>query len=78
MTATRKVARFGPFRGCIANGVRVGDTLYLPGRVSLDAEGNLVGAGDLAAQVGRRASTSPRCRPASVRRWTTSPTRGGS
>ncbi len=51
MTATREVARFGPFKDYIANGVRVGDTLYLSGQVSLDAEGALVGAGDLAAQV---------------------------
>ncbi len=53
MTATREVARFGPFKDYIANGVRVGDALYLSGQVSLDDEGALVGAGDLAAQVRR-------------------------
>ena len=31
--------------------IRSGDTLYLSGQVSLDADGNLVGEGDAAAQV---------------------------
>ncbi|MDJ0947916.1 MAG: Rid family hydrolase [Alphaproteobacteria bacterium] len=34
-----------------AQAVRVGDTIYLAGQVSHDAEGNIVGAGDMAAQM---------------------------
>lgn len=48
MTNERQVARFGPFKDFIANGVRDGDTIYVSGQVGTDGEGNL--AGDLAAQ----------------------------
>ena len=51
MATDRQVARFGPFQDFIANGVQVGNALYLSGQVSVDGEGNVVGAGDLAAQV---------------------------
>ncbi len=51
MGPEKQVARFGPFKDFIAEGVRVGNTLYLSGQVSVDAEGNIVGVGDLAAQV---------------------------
>lgn len=51
MTINKEVTRFGPFKDLIANGVKVGDTLYLSGQVSLDSEGGVVGAGDLGAQV---------------------------
>jgi 2-iminobutanoate/2-iminopropanoate deaminase len=34
-----------------AQGVRVGDTLYLSGQVSHDDQGNIVGAGDMEAQM---------------------------
>jgi reactive intermediate/imine deaminase len=33
-----------------ANGVRAGDTIYVSGQVALDAEGRLVGPGDVVAQ----------------------------
>lgn len=51
MAINKEVARFGPFKDLIANGVRVGNTLYLSGQVSLDSEGGVVGADDLGAQV---------------------------
>lgn len=51
MAASKQTARFGPFKDFIANGVKIGDVLYLSGQVSLDTEGSVVGAGDLAAQV---------------------------
>ncbi|QSI31849.1 RidA family protein [Variovorax sp. RKNM96] len=51
MSATRKVVREGPFKKIIADGVKVGDTLYLSGQVSVTQDGQTVGAGDIAAQV---------------------------
>ncbi|MFV1979656.1 MAG: Rid family hydrolase [Rhodothermia bacterium] len=51
MARNKQVVRFGPFKDYIANGVKVGDTIYLSGQVGLDAEGKIGGAGDLAAQV---------------------------
>ena len=51
MVADKQVARFGPFKDFIANGVRIGDVLYLSGQVSVDDTGAVVGDGDLAAQV---------------------------
>ena len=51
MSNEKQVARFGPLAGAIANGVKKGDAIYLSGQVSLDAQGQVVGAGDLAAQV---------------------------
>ncbi|MEL6444810.1 MAG: RidA family protein [Bacteroidota bacterium] len=50
MSTDRQVARFGPFKDFIANGVKQGDTIYISGQVGTDGEGNLVGEGDLAAQ----------------------------
>ena len=44
----RHVARFGPYKDFIANGVKDGDTIYVSGQVGTDSEGNV--AGDLAAQ----------------------------
>jgi len=51
MAKEKEVARFGPFAQAIANGVKKGDALYLSGQVSIDSKGQVVGAGDLAAQV---------------------------
>ncbi|MCX2750045.1 Rid family hydrolase [Arthrobacter sp. MI7-26] len=34
-----------------SQGVKVGDTIYLSGQINHDADGNLVGVGDLEAQV---------------------------
>lgn len=51
MVENKEVVRFGPFKDLIANGVKIGSTLYLSGQVSLDVDGNIVGADDLAEQV---------------------------
>jgi 2-iminobutanoate/2-iminopropanoate deaminase len=51
MAVEKQVVRFGPFAAAIASGVRVGNSLYLSGQVSLDEQGQVVGAGDMAAQV---------------------------
>lgn len=51
MAATRRVVREGAFKKIIADGVQVGDTLYLSGQVSVDGEGRTIGAGDAAAQL---------------------------
>jgi len=51
MTAKKQVARFGPLGDFIPNGIKVGDTIYLSGQISMDGEGNVVGVGDLGAQV---------------------------
>lgn len=51
MAATRRVVREGAFRKIIADGVQVGDTIYLSGQVSVDGEGRTIGAGDTAAQL---------------------------
>lgn len=50
MTIPKEVCRFGPWQDIYVQGVRVGDALYLAGQVSVDEEGRVVGAGDLAAQ----------------------------
>lgn len=47
----RRVVREGAFKNIIADGVQVGDTIYLSGQVSVDGEGRTLGAGDIAAQV---------------------------
>lgn len=57
MMTTRTVARLGPFKDFIADAVQVGPALYLSGQVSVDAEGAVVGEGDLEAQV-RQAYTN--------------------
>lgn len=46
MAATKEVVRFGPFQEFFAHAVKVGDTVYLAGQVSLDDEGHVVGAGE--------------------------------
>lgn len=51
MATTRRVVREGAFRKIIADGVQVGDTIYLSGQVSVDGEGRTIGAGDTAAQL---------------------------
>ena len=51
MATAKQVVRFGPFQDYIASGVGRGQALYLSGQVSVDGEGNVVGANDLAAQV---------------------------
>jgi enamine deaminase RidA (YjgF/YER057c/UK114 family) len=50
MTIAKEVCRFGPWQDMYVQGVRVGDALHLAGQVSIDEEGRVVGAGDLAAQ----------------------------
>ncbi|MDH3649697.1 MAG: Rid family hydrolase [Saprospiraceae bacterium] len=49
----KQVVRFGPFKNFIANGVKIGNVLYLSGQVSVDNEGNVIGADDLVIQVRR-------------------------
>lgn len=51
MSVSRRAVREGPFRKIIADGVQVGDTIYLSGQVSVDGEGRTIGAGDIAVQV---------------------------
>ena len=51
MAIEKEVARFGPFARFIANGVRAGNVIHLSGQVGIDAEGQIVGADDTAAQV---------------------------
>jgi len=40
MTVSKKVFRSGPYADLIAQGVKVGDTLYLSGQVGMDEAGN--------------------------------------
>lgn len=47
----KKVVADGPFAAIIPDGVQVGDTIYLSGAVSVDAEGTPVHEGDFLAQV---------------------------
>ncbi|QND55103.1 RidA family protein (plasmid) [Phyllobacterium sp. 628] len=51
MSGERQVVRDGPFKAIIADGVKTGNMIYLSGQVSVDADGQTVGAGDIAAQV---------------------------
>ncbi len=51
MSISKKSVRSGPFKSIFANGVQVNDTLYLAGQVSMDSEGNVVGAGNLEQQL---------------------------
>ncbi|HBQ10651.1 MAG: RidA family protein [Sandaracinaceae bacterium] len=51
MSIEKKTYRSGPWKDVFAQGVRVGDRLYLAGQVSMDESGAVVGAGDIAAQV---------------------------
>ncbi len=47
----KEVIRTGPFKDFIADAVRVGDTIYLSGQVSVDDTGKPLHEGDLAGQV---------------------------
>ena len=51
MSVEKQVIRFGPFAAGLANGVRVGNAIFLSGQVSIDEKGQVVGADDLSAQV---------------------------
>lgn len=51
--AQRQVVADGPFKGFIADGVRVGNTIHLSGAVSVDTEGNAMHSGDVVAQLVR-------------------------
>lgn len=50
-TIEKTSVRSGPWQEIFAQGVQVGDWLYVTGQVSMDAEGTIVGPDDLAAQV---------------------------
>ena len=52
MTIEIIIKNFGlPWEKDYAQSVKVGDTIYLSGQVSHDDEGNLVGSGDMEAQL---------------------------
>jgi len=51
MSISKKSVRSGPFQSIFASGVQVDGTLYLAGQVSMDGEGNVVGAGNLEQQL---------------------------
>lgn len=50
-TLEKQVLRTGPFAELIADGVRVGDTVYLSGAVAIDEQGEVVAPGDLLGQI---------------------------
>ncbi len=47
----KPIVRIGPFKELIASGVKAGNLLTLSGQVSIDSEGNIVGAGDVCRQL---------------------------
>lgn len=47
----KQVIRFGPFKDFIADGVKIGNTIYLSGVVSINEKGEVVGADDYPAQI---------------------------
>lgn len=47
----KQVERFGPFKDFIPDGVKVGNTIYLSGAVSVDPTGQIVGVDNFFAQV---------------------------
>lgn len=51
--ANKKVLRSGPFKDLIASAVQVGDLITLSGQVSVDQQGEVVGAGDIERQTRR-------------------------
>lgn len=51
MPSNKRVVRVGPLKDIIASGVRVDNLVTLSGQVSLNADGSVVGNGDIAAQV---------------------------
>lgn len=46
----KQVVKWGPFKDYIPDGVRVGNTIYLSGAVSIDDHGTPLHPGDIAAQ----------------------------
>ena len=53
MTTSKQIVRIGPFKDLIASGVKVDDLLTLSGQVGVDNAGEVVGAGDIVAQLGQ-------------------------
>lgn len=51
MTVNKHVFRAGPFQSIFAQGVQVGDLLYLSGQVSMDESGSIVGSGNFGQQL---------------------------
>ena len=47
----KQIVRVGPLKDVIASGVRAGDTITLSGQVGIDVAGEVVGEGDIVAQV---------------------------
>ena len=48
---SKHIVSFGPWKEYIADGVRVGNTIYLSGAVSVDEKGELLHEGDIVAQM---------------------------
>ena len=51
MAKNKQVVRIGPYKDFIASGVKAGDTITLSGQISLNHDGEVIGAGDICAQV---------------------------
>lgn len=49
--STKEVVRIGALKDVLASGIRVGDMIMLSGQVSIDDAGEVVGPGDIAAQM---------------------------
>ncbi len=47
----KEIVRIGALKDVIASGIRVGDMIMLSGQVSVDDAGEVVGPGDIAAQM---------------------------
>lgn len=50
MATPREAVRSGPMAPYVPNAVKVGDTIYLSGMVSIDADGRAVAEGDMLGQ----------------------------
>lgn len=50
MPTAREAVKFGPMAPYVPNAVKVGDTIYLSGMVSIDDEGHAVAEGDMVGQ----------------------------
>lgn len=50
MPTPREAVKFGPMAPYVPNAVKVGDTIYLSGMVSIDGDGQTVAEGDMVGQ----------------------------
>lgn len=51
MPTSKQIVRIGPFKDLIASGVKTGDLITLSGQVSVNHEGEVVGAGSIGPQL---------------------------